>query len=331
MEGMSDYGVMFNAYPDSCGPSLSAEAELLGRAEFRDAFSLFYILPSMFRSDLDRGFSVVSYDLDPRMVDPDDLQALRDLGVELKLDFVLNHLSAQSPQFRDLLERGDDSPSLEMFIDWNAFWEGCGEPGDEGYIVPREEYLAELYLRKPGLPVMKVVFPDGSDRFFWNTFYQEVTHDPEPRYLGQMDLDARSDRVWRFYEETLAKLAGYGARIVRLDAFAYLHKEVGASNFFNRPGTWRYLERIRDVADRHDVELLPEIHSAHHDGIHRELAERGYRIYDFFFPALVITRSSTAGRRSSSPGYARWSTEDTVPLRCSAVTTASRFWTSAAS
>jgi hypothetical protein len=32
--------------------------------------------------------------------------------------------------------------------------------------------------------------------------------------------------VWEFYEETLKKLSGYGCMILRLDAFAYLHKQV---------------------------------------------------------------------------------------------------------
>jgi sucrose phosphorylase len=62
-------------------------------------------------------------------------------------------------------------------------------------------------------------------------------------YLGQMDVNASSPLVWDFYEETLKKLRSYGCNILRLDAFAYLHKKVGESNFFNTPGTWEYLER----------------------------------------------------------------------------------------
>ena len=67
-------------------------------------------------------------------------------------------------------------------------------------------------------------------------------------YLGQMDLNARSELVWDFYDETLRKLSEYGAKIIRLDAFAYLHKEPGQPNFFNRPGTWDYLQRLRSFA-----------------------------------------------------------------------------------
>ena len=44
-----------------------------------------------------------------------------------------------------------------------------------------------------------------------------------------------------FYADTLRRLAAYGAKIVRLDAFAYAPKEVGARNFLNEPGTWDLL------------------------------------------------------------------------------------------
>ena len=60
-------GVIFNAYPDSIGQKLVDTADMLKRPEFEDLFSLFYILPTIFNSDLDRGFSVIDY----RLVNPD--------------------------------------------------------------------------------------------------------------------------------------------------------------------------------------------------------------------------------------------------------------------
>lgn len=298
-------GVMFNAYPDSCGGSMAATVRMLQRPEFDGVFSYFYVLPSMFRSDLDRGFSVIAYDLEDELVRPEDLSALREMGLELKLDFVLNHLSVQSTQFQDLLARGDDSPWVDAFIDWNKFWKGHGAIGPEGYIVPEERYLSKLFMRKPGLPILTVPFPDGTMRHYWNTFYQSVSDDDPPCFLGQMDLNGESELVWEFYEQTIEKLASYGARVVRLDAFAYLHKEIGASNFFNEPGTWDYLERIREIADRHGIVLLPEIHSTYTDRIHEKLAERGYPFYDFFFPGLVID----AIESGSAQRLAVWITE----------------------
>ena len=77
--------------------------ELLKQPELKDAFSLFYILPTFFNSDLDRGFSIIDYDINEQLVSPEDLDELHALGITLKLDLVLNHLSVRSPQFQDLL------------------------------------------------------------------------------------------------------------------------------------------------------------------------------------------------------------------------------------
>ncbi len=289
MNGFLENGVMLNAYPDSLGNNLEELLTVLEKKEFHRVFSFFYILPSLFQSDLDRGFSVQSYHLNPRLAQKKDLKKLREMQISLKLDFVLNHLSVQSPQFQDLLQKGDQSEFRDFFIDWNAFWEGKGEPDERGCIIPEDEYLKKLFMRKPGLPVLQVPFPDGTKRFYWNTFYQRVSEGPGgTEYLGQMDLNAASPLVWNFYEETLKKLKKYGAEIVRLDAFAYLHKAPGESNFFNIPGTWEHLEKLKRMADRQELKLLPEIHCSYRELIHKELSDAGYMIYDFFLPGLII-------------------------------------------
>ncbi|MEM1333065.1 MAG: glycosidase, partial [Actinomycetota bacterium] len=145
-------GVMLNVYPDSIGGDLSDLVRLLGRPELAGTVSLCYLLPSIFRSDLDRGFSVIEYDLDESMGTAADLAALGELGVDLKFDLVLNHLSVGSPQFQDLLARGDDSPYREFFIDWNEFWDGEGDLHPDGHVVPAPEHADKLFTRKPGLP-----------------------------------------------------------------------------------------------------------------------------------------------------------------------------------
>jgi sucrose phosphorylase len=108
------------------------------------------------------------------------------------------------------------------------------------------------------------------------------------RYLGQMDLNIKSPLVWEFYDETLKKLAEYGAKIIRLDAFAYAPKEPGSRNFLNDPGTWDLLDGVRKLADKYGLTLLPEIHSRYEEKIHETLAQKGYMTYDFFLPGLII-------------------------------------------
>lgn len=339
-------GVMFNAYPDSIGRNMADIVRMLKRPEFKDVFSLFYILPTIFNSDLDRGFSIIDYDLNDDLVSRGDLEELHKLNIMFKFDLVLNHLSVGSPQFQDLLKYGDESKYKNFFIDWNEFWCSHGEMGSDGYVIPYAEHLEKLFMRKPGFPILKVRFPDGSDRPYWNTFYQEVNYheisvqdllqalgtekfrhehakniaslvndaliakqgiseidlgdfsylkddvisviEQNRQYLGQMDLNAQSQEVWDFYDETFKKLRDHGAKLVRLDAFAYLHKKPGEINFFNKPGTWEYLARLKRMADKYDLILLPELHSEYGTRLHEEVTAEGFPIYDFFFPGLVI-------------------------------------------
>jgi sucrose phosphorylase len=353
-------GVMFNAYPDSIGRNLADTVTMLKRPEFEGAFSLFYILPTFFNSDLDRGFSVIDYNLNDELVCEGDLAQMDSLSIGLKFDLVMNHLSVGSHQFQDMLEHGDKSHYKDFFIDWNEFWNSRGKMGAEGYVIPEQKYLDVLFMRKPGLPILKVRFPDGTDRPYWNTFYQEVTYrelvledlqeivglkggkaetvlalvnqavtgktaldeidwgaharykkrvidvaERKRQYLGQMDLNARSEKVWDFYDETLEKLRDYGASLVRLDAFAYLHKDPGEANFFNKPGTWEYLNRLQRNAKKHNLMLLPEIHAEFGYGLHEEVAARGFPIYDFFFPGLLID----ALDRGTNKHLLRWVSE----------------------
>ncbi|WP_370479922.1 alpha-amylase family glycosyl hydrolase [Tamlana flava] len=353
-------GVMLNAYPDSIGKKLSDTISMLKRPEFKDVFSLFYVLPTFFNSDLDRGFSIIDYNINEELVSKEDLKNLDELNIMLKFDIVLNHLSVASPQFKDLLKHGEQSKYKDFFINWNNFWEGHGTMNENGVVIPKEEYLSKLFMRKSGLPILKVQFPDGSEQPYWNTFYQEINYNnitvddlknvdgltlddaksicdkvniaiaekenlvtldlqsfnkckdevikivhKKRSYLGQMDVNAKSQLVWGFYEETLSKLKGFGCKILRLDAFAYLHKEIGQSNFFNKPGTWEYLERINQIAKKNGLILLPEIHAEYGLHLHDEVAQEGYQIYDFFLPGLMIHTIENA----SSKAILSWANE----------------------
>lgn len=341
-----DNGPMLNAYPDSMGETLRDIVDLLGKPEFEGAFTSFYILPSLFHTDLDRGFSVIDYSLNELLASREELEKLEELGIDLKLDFILNHASVLSKQFQDILEKGEQSKYRDFFIDWNLFWEGYGTMTEEGYIQPDQELIKDMFFRKPGLPILMVRFPDGREVPYWNTFYQEVRYpavdaldlmkaaglqigvserlaeklntglaaggspaklvgmesglsdmqkaavidlmESRRRYLGQMDLNIKSPLVWEFYEDTLQKLSQYGAKIVRLDAFAYAPKEPGEKNFLNEPGTWDLLEKVRILADKYQLTLLPEIHAGYKEKNYEVIAQKGYMIYDFFLPGLII-------------------------------------------
>lgn len=175
----NDNGPMMNAYPDSVGGTLKDMIAFLKKPELKDVFRSFYILPSIFNTDLDRGFSVIDYGLNELLAEREDLEELRNLGIGLKLDFVLNHASVLSPQFQDILKNGESSPYKDFFINWNKFWENHGEMTAEGYIRPDPDLIENMFFRKPGLPILMVRMPDGSSVPYWNTFYQEVRY-PRP-------------------------------------------------------------------------------------------------------------------------------------------------------
>ena len=360
-------GPMLNAYPDSLGGNLSDIANFLSKNELKDVFSSFYILPSLFHTDLDRGFSVIDYSLNELFAKKEDLKKLDELGIDLKLDFILNHASVLSKQFQDIIKNGEKSKYRDFFIDWNKFWAGCGEMTEEGYIQPKPELIKDMFFRKPGLPILMVRFPDGKEVPYWNTFYQEVRYpsldavdirnitgvqysiseglasllneslrdgkspekilnesniysnklsndqkkelcdklESERKYLGQMDLNIKSPLVWEFYDNTLKTLADYGAKIVRLDAFAYAPKEVGEKNFLNEPATWDVLTKVRELADKYNVRLLPEIHASYEEKIYEKIANKGYMTYDFFLPGLIID----AFEQQSGEVLKRWADE----------------------
>ena len=339
----NNIGPMLNAYPDSIGGTLHDIVDLLQRPELAGAFTSFYILPSLFNTDLDRGFSVIDYGLNKLMAQKEDLEALDALGIDLKLDFIPNHASVLSPQFQDILKNGRSSRYKDFFIDWNEFWKGHGTMTENGWILPNPELISGMFFRKPGLPILMVRMPDGEEVPYWNTFYQEVIYshideqelvqeygiqyelakilaaqanaaidagskpselelgrwneyraqvsaclEKKRRYLGQMDLNIQSPLVWEYYEQVLAKLAAYGAKIVRLDAFAYAPKAVGERNFLNEPGTWQLLSRLAGLAGPHSISLLPEIHAGYAEKTYEKIAQKGYMVYDFFLPGLVL-------------------------------------------
>ena len=145
--------------------------------ELKDVFQSFYILPSIFNTDLDRGFSIIDCNLNELYASEKDLKDLNELGIALKFDFVLNHSSVLSKQFQDILTKGEESKYKDFFINWNKFWEGRGQMTEGGYIQPDPEYMKDMFFRKPGLPILNVRMPDGKEVPYWNTFYQEVKYE----------------------------------------------------------------------------------------------------------------------------------------------------------
>jgi sucrose 6(F)-phosphate phosphorylase len=261
--------VQLITYPDSLGGNLAALGEVL-----EDHFAgLFpggaHILPP-FPSSGDRGFAPLTYDeIDPRL---GTWEEIRRIGARqpVMLDVMVNHISAQSPYFRDFLARGRDSEWADLFLTTDKIWPG-GEP--VGSDVDR------MFLRRTRpWSAFRVGSPPEQVRV-WTTFGKT---DPSE----QIDMDWRSPQFRTTIERFFARFAANGVRLVRLDAVGYLAKRPGTSCFFIQPETDQILGWLDKIAAHHGLTLLPEVHAR--EEIQLGLSRRGSWIYDFVLPYRIL-------------------------------------------
>lgn len=256
--------IMLITYADSMGKNLKELGHVLGK-HYAGAVGGIHILP-FFPSTADRGFSPVRYDrVDESFGGWDDIDALAE-KYYLMFDFMINHISRHSKYFTDFTERKDASPYRGMFIRYKDFWPGG---------APTQEDIDRIYKRRDRAPYIEVTFRDGSTEKIWCTFSDE-----------QIDLNVNSEATKRYISETIAGLSSHGASIIRLDAFAFAVKKPGTRCFFVEPEIWDLLQSVQEQIDPSRQIILPEIHE--HYTIQKKLADKGYWVYDFALPMLVL-------------------------------------------
>ena len=104
----------------------------------------------------------------------------------------------------------------DFFIDWNAFWAGCGEMTPGGYIQPTPECLHKMFFRKPGATHSDGAYARWHRKPYWNTFYQQVDYPcPDARELvSELGMQYRSACV---LTESLRIQLAAGKRPAELD------------------------------------------------------------------------------------------------------------------
>src|SRR5947209_11264296 len=101
-------------YPDSLGGDLKTLWRLLD-GPLAGLFRGVHILPP-FPSSGDRGFAPVTYrEIDPKFGTWDDIARIA-RRYDVLLDFMINHVSRHSAEFRDFERHGRASPSADMFV-----------------------------------------------------------------------------------------------------------------------------------------------------------------------------------------------------------------------
>ncbi|MBS4842865.1 MAG: sucrose phosphorylase [Clostridium sp.] len=256
--------IMLITYADSLGENLKDLKDIID-TYYSKAVGGVHILP-FFPSSGDRGFAPMRYDVvDEAFGDMNDVKSISE-NKYLMYDFMVNHISRQSDYFKDFTEKKDESEYKDFFIRYKDFWKN-GEP--------TQEEVDLIYKRKPRAPYYEVEFKDGSKEKVWCTFAEE-----------QIDLNMDSKVARDFIKETLINMCKNGASIIRLDAFAYAIKKPGTSCFFIEPEMWELLYEIQGIVKAYGVDILPEIHE--HYTIQHKIAEKGFWIYDFALPVLVL-------------------------------------------
>ena len=263
LPGWTEADVVLITYGDQI--QSSDTSPLLALRDFLVAHDLPRLLNTVhflpfFPSSSDDGFSVVDY----RKIDPEigDWDGVRKVGevCQLMFDFVVNHASQQCDWFQNYLK--GVSPFDEFFID----------------VDPRLD-LSQV-TRPRSLPLLtEFDTTDRGKRFLWTTFSAD-----------QIDLNYRSPRLLGEVLSILLDYVEQGARIVRLDAIAYLWKDV-ATNCIHRPETHEVVKLMRDVLTSHasDVLLLTETNVPHQENVsYFGDGDEAHMVYQFSLPPLLL-------------------------------------------
>jgi len=223
-----------------------------------DAISSLHLLP-LFPYSSDDGFAVIDYrQIDPALGRWADLDALAD-DYRLMLDLVINHVSSQSRWFRAYTN--GMAPERHYFIE----------------VDPKADLSAVVRPRTSAL-LRSVQTPYG-ERHVWATFGQD-----------QIDVDFSNPDVLFEYLDILLFYVHHGAQIIRLDAIAYLWKQLGTS-CIHLPQTHEIVKLLRDllnlVAPR--VLVVTETNVPHAENIsYFGNGDEAHLVYQFSLPPLLL-------------------------------------------
>ena len=79
----------------------------------------------------------------------EDIAALKSLGLSLKLDFAFNHISVLSPQFQELVWKGQASEFADFFLNRNKFWDRNGTLASNDVMQPDPTMLKGMFSASP--------------------------------------------------------------------------------------------------------------------------------------------------------------------------------------
>ncbi len=224
----------------------------------QQAISIVHVLP-FFPYSSDDGFSVINY----RKVREDlgewtDLQAINK-HYDLMYDLVINHVSRRSEWFKYYML--DVAPYRDFFIE----------------VDPQTDLSSVV--RPRDLPLHTAVMRQGEKRHLWTTFSRD-----------QLDVNFANPDVLFEYLDILVYYICQRARVIRLDAIAYLWKKIG-THCIHLPETHEVVKLFRDLLDlvAPSVILLTETNVPHDENVaYFGDGNEAHMVYQFSLPPLVL-------------------------------------------
>jgi sucrose phosphorylase len=228
------------------------------RTHLKETINSVHILP-FFPYSSDDGFAVMDYyAVNEKLGSWDDIS---DIAGDFRLmaDLVINHASAQGIWFKKFIE--------------------CKEPEKDFFYTADPKADLSQVVRPRSNPLLTPTETKEGIKHVWCTFGAD-----------QVDLNFANPevllefiRIMRFYIEK-------GVRIFRLDAVAFLWKELDTA-CINRPQTHAIIKLLRVLASHHaeDIILITETNIPNHENLsyfgHQDEA---HLIYNFSLPPLMV-------------------------------------------
>jgi sucrose phosphorylase len=226
----------------------------------KGAISTIHFLP-FFPFSSDDGFSVMDFHaINPELGSWDDVTAIEQ-DFRLMFDYVVNHFSSKGQWFEDYLSAQDGFQDLAIETDPST---------DLSQVTrPRSLPLLSEYKKHDGTPV-----------HLWTTFSAD-----------QIDFNFKSIDVLEKMIDVLLFYAKQGATILRLDAIAYLWKEIG-TNCIHLSQTHDMVKLFRSILDlvAPDVMIITETNVPHDENISYfgDGRDEAQMVYNFTLPPLLF-------------------------------------------
>jgi glycosidase len=162
-----------------------------------------------FPSNADGGFLPLTHkEVDPDFGTWDDIEAFtKKYG--MCVDLTVNHISDESPEFKDFIAKGFDSKYREI------------TPDD----------MAKIHIRKEKEPFREVTLADSRKTRVWCTFTEQ-----------QIDLNYDSELTYQLMASYIELLTSKGVNLLRLSAFGCTTKRIGTSCFLVEPEVYHILD-----------------------------------------------------------------------------------------